>query len=101
MTLLLQVLSSLPPKSSVPDAIFATVGAVASAVEEYFAKYMESFTPFLYGALSNQEEPGICAMAVGLVSDITRALNEKVQPYCDTFMNYMLNLLSVSEVNVD
>jgi importin subunit beta-1 len=96
MHVLLQVLSSVPPKSSVPDAVFATVGAVASALEEDFAKYMESFTPFLYNALGNQEEPGICAMAIGLVGDITRALNEKIQPYCDTFMNYMLNLLSVS-----
>jgi importin subunit beta-1 len=96
MHVLLQILSSLPPKSSVPDAVFATVGAVASALEEDFSKYMDPFIPFLYNALGNQEEPGICAMAIGLVGDITRALNEKIQPYCDTFMNYMLNLLSVS-----
>jgi hypothetical protein len=34
-------------------------------------------------------------MAIGLVSDIARALNEKVQPYCDAFMNYLLNNLRV------
>ena len=58
---------------------------------------MESFTPFLYNALGNREEPGLCAMAIGLVSDITRALGELSQPYCDSFMNYLLSNLSVSQ----
>ena len=93
MHVLLQVLATLPPKSSVPDVVFATVGAVASALEEDFLKYMDSFAIFLYKALENHEEPGLCAIGVGLVGDITRALNEKVQPFCDTFMNQMLSIL--------
>ncbi|KAJ5925990.1 hypothetical protein N7454_007500 [Penicillium verhagenii] len=86
MHALLQVLATVGPKSSVPDVIFATVGAMASALEDDFIKYMESFTLL-------PEEPGLCAMAIGLVSDIARALNEKVQPYCDTFMNLLLGIL--------
>ncbi|KAE8142618.1 armadillo-type protein [Aspergillus pseudotamarii] len=96
MHAMIQVLTTVPPKSSVPDVVFATVGAIASALEEDFVKYMEPFSPFLYNALGNQEEPGLCAMAIGLVSDISRALNEKVQPYCDSFMNYLLNNLRSS-----
>lgn len=96
MQLMLQLLGSVGPKSSVPDTIFACVGALAGAVEDDFGKYMEPFAPFLYAALANQEEPAICAMAIGLVSDITRALNEKVQPYCDTLMNHLLNDLRSS-----
>lgn len=95
MHVLLQILSTVPPKSSVPDIVFATIGAIATALEDEFAKYMESFTPFLYNALGNLEEPALCSMAIGLVSDIARALNEKVQPYCDAFMNYLLNDLRV------
>lgn len=95
MHVLLQVLSTVPPKSSVPDVVFSTTGAIASALDEDFIKYMDSFSPFLIGALGNEEEPGLCAMAIGLVSDIARALNEKVQPYCDTFMNYLLTILRV------
>jgi importin subunit beta-1 len=57
---------------------------------------MESFKPFLFNALGNQEEPGLCSMAIGLVSDIARALNEKVQPYCDDFMNLLLSILRTS-----
>lgn len=95
MHILLQVLNTLGSKSSVPDTVFAAVGALSNALEDDFEKYMDSFVPFLYNALGNQDEPGLCAMAIGLVSDITRSLGEKAQPYCDAFMNYLLNNLRV------
>ncbi|KAL4873877.1 hypothetical protein BDV12DRAFT_54529 [Aspergillus spectabilis] len=94
MHVLIQVLSTVPPKSSVPDVVFASAGALAGALEEDFEKYMEPFSVFLYNALGNQEEPSLCAMAIGLVSDISRALNEKVLPYCDSFMNHLMSNLS-------
>ena len=93
MTVLLQILSSAGPKSSVPDAVFATVSSLANALEEGFVNYMEAFSPFLYNALGNQEEPALCSMAIGLVSDITRSVGAQSQPYCDAFMNYLLNNL--------
>jgi len=93
MQILLQLLSTVGPKSSVPDVVFASIGALANALEDDFAKYMDAFAPFLHNALGNQDEPQLCSMAIGLVGDITRALNEKVQPYCDQFMNYLLNAL--------
>ncbi|KAK3634299.1 karyopherin Kap95 [Elasticomyces elasticus] len=93
MQLLLSLLQSLGPKSSVPDTVFAAIGALANALEGDFEKYMQSFSPFLLNALNNQEEPQLCAIAIGLVSDITRALESKVQPFCDSFMNSLLNNL--------
>jgi importin subunit beta-1 len=98
MTILLELLKTVGPKSSVPDTVFAAIGSVATALEEDFAKYIEAFSPFLYNALGNQEEPSLCSMAIGLVSDITRALGEKVQPYCDNFMNHLLENLRGSHL---
>ncbi|KAF2199381.1 importin subunit beta-1 [Delitschia confertaspora ATCC 74209] len=98
MHILLQLLSSVGAKSSVPDTVFAAIGALAQALEEDFGKYMEAFTPYLYNALGNLEEPSLCSMAIGLVSDITRSLGEKVQPYCDAFMNYLLNNLRSNQL---
>lgn len=95
MHVLLQILNTVGPKSTVPEAVFATVGALANALEEGFAKYMEAFAPFLYNALGNQEEPAMCSMAIGLVSDITRSMGPQCIPYCDAFMNYLLNNLRV------
>jgi importin subunit beta-1 len=96
MNLMLGLLQALPPKSSVPDTIFATIGSLANALEGDFEKYMQSFEPFLTNALKNQEEPQLCSIAIGLVTDITRALDSKVQPFCDAFMNCLLNNLRVS-----
>ncbi|PHH70124.1 hypothetical protein CDD82_7332 [Ophiocordyceps australis] len=91
MHVLLQLLSIVGGKSSVPEAVFATISGLSTSLEAGFLKYMDAFAPFLYNALANQEEPSLCSMAIGLVSDITRSLGEKSQPYCDSFMNYLLN----------
>lgn len=93
MQTLLQILTTVGPKSSVPEAVFATISSLSNAMEEAFIKYMDAFSPFLYNALANQEEPSLCSMAIGLVSDITRSMGELSQPYCDNFMNYLLNNL--------
>lgn len=96
MQVLLQMLATVGAKSSVPEASFATISGLANAMEADFVKYMEAFAPFLYNALGNQEEPSLCSMAIGLVSDITRSMGERSQPFCDQFMNYLLNNLRVS-----
>ncbi|KAK1758488.1 hypothetical protein QBC47DRAFT_142888 [Echria macrotheca] len=100
MRALLQILETVGSKSSVPESVFATVSALANAMEEEFAKYMDAFSGPLYAALGNQDEPGLCSMAIGLVSDLTRSMGERSQPYCDHFMNYLLNnLRSVTLAN--
>ena len=93
MQTLLQLLSTAGSKSAVPDTVLAAIGALANSLEEGFLPYMDAFAPFLYKALENQDEPTTCSMSIGLVSDITRALNEKIQPYCDNFMNRLLQAL--------
>lgn len=100
MQALLNVLNALNAKSSVADSAFAAIGALASALGADFQKYMEAFAPLLFKALSNREEPSLCAMAIGLVSDITRALEGNAQPYCNEFMNLLLENLRVSHRNV-
>jgi importin subunit beta-1 len=95
MQVLLHLLGTVGPKSSVPEGAFATISALANAMEEEFVKYMDAFSPFLYNALGNQEEPTLCSMAIGLVSDITRSMGERSQPYCGNFMDYLLNNLTV------
>jgi len=96
MHALLQVLNTLNNKSSVADSVFAAVGGLANALEDDFQKYMDAFSSYLFRALSNKDEPGLCAMAIGLVSDITRSLGPLSQPYCNDFMNHLLENLRVS-----
>lgn len=93
MQILLQILNTVGGKSSVPESVFAAISALCAAMEEDFINYMEAFSPFLNQALANQDEPSLCSMAIGLVSDITRSLGERSQPFCDNFMNHLLNNL--------
>ncbi|KAI9711200.1 MAG: karyopherin beta [Bogoriella megaspora] len=98
MSILLQILNTTGGKSSVPDSAFAAVAALTNALEVNFGKYLDAFLPYLFNALGNLEEPGLCAIAIGLTSDIVRALGDKVQPHCDTFMNYLLQSLRSSNL---
>lgn len=96
MQALLGILTASPSSSIVPDAIFGTVGSLANALEQDFTVYMDAFSPFLYTALGNEQEQQLCSLAIGLVSDIARSIAEQVLPYCDSFMNYLLNNLKVN-----
>jgi hypothetical protein len=51
---------------------------------------MPHFRPFLSFGLSNHEEHQVCAVAVGVVGDICRALEGKVQPYCQEILQLLL-----------
>jgi importin subunit beta-1 len=84
--------------TSVPEVIFQIVSGLANALLGGFEPYMEEFTPYLYNALGNHEAPEMCSLAIGLVSDIVRALEIKAQRFCDTFMNYLLNALASSKI---
>lgn len=94
MQICLQLLNTVGAKSTVPDIVFSAVGALANSLEGDFLPYMEAFAPYLFKGLENQDEPSLCSMAIGLVSDITRSLNERIEPFCDDLMNRLLHDLS-------
>ncbi|KAK6346252.1 karyopherin beta [Orbilia blumenaviensis] len=99
MEAILLTLQSLPPTSTVPEAMFGAVGAMANALEEDFGKYLDAFTPFLYNALGNLEDAQLCSTSIGLVSDIVRSVRERAVPHCDSFMNFLLTNLRSNHLN--
>jgi importin subunit beta-1 len=88
MQLFLQVFSS--KSASVHEEALMAVGAIANAVESDFDKYMPHFRNFLVLGLRNYEEHQVCAVAVGVVGDISRALGPKLIPYCDEIVSLLL-----------
>ncbi|KAI9144908.1 putative karyopherin beta-1 subunit [Paraphysoderma sedebokerense] len=90
MVTLLSIFSAAGKQSTVLEDAFLAVGAVCTAIDKHFARYLDSFSPFLCNALQNHEEHQLCSIAVGLVSDICRALVTDAAPYCDMFMNLLL-----------
>ncbi|QHN76999.1 Importin [Arachis hypogaea] len=70
------------------------IGALAYAIGADFAKYMPEFYRFLEMDLQNFEDYQFCAVTVGVVGDLCRALEDKILPYCDGIMTQLLKNLS-------
>lgn len=91
MTLFLQVLHS--KTATVHEEALMAISAVAARCGENFDKYMSTFKPFLMIGLQNAQEHHVCIVSVGCVSEISRALERKIQPYCDEIMQALLSNL--------
>ncbi|KAJ1330084.1 hypothetical protein BSLG_009756 [Batrachochytrium salamandrivorans] len=99
MTTMLLVMSSASKVSTLMEDAFLVAGALATAIEGNFVRYMDSFFPYLNDALQNFEEHQLCTIAVGLVGDICRALNEAILPYCAGLMSTLGVLLQNPNVH--
>jgi importin subunit beta-1 len=97
MTLLLQVLSV--KNSSCHEECFTAISAISDAIESDFAKYMAAVEPCLVAGLRNFQAYQVCIVAVGTVGDISRNIEEKIQPHCDNIMNALVDDLKDSNIH--
>ena len=88
---LLQVLQA--KSTSCHSEAFSAVSAVADLMGEAFEKYMVAVVPFLLVGLRTFEAYHVCAIAVGLVGDIARALEGKIEPYTKEIMEALVESL--------
>ncbi|XP_031259923.1 importin subunit beta-1 [Pistacia vera] len=85
--------------ATVHEEAMLAIGALAYATGPDFAKYMPEFYKYLEMGLQNFEEYQVCAVTVGVVGDICRALEEKILPYCDGIMTQLLKDLSSNQLH--
>jgi len=97
MTNLLQVLQI--KNATCHEEAFSAISAVADQLESDFEKYMAALQPFLIMGLRNFEAYHVCTIAVGLVGDIARSIEPKIQPYCDDIMSALLQSLQNSSLH--
>lgn len=97
MALFLQVFACR--SATVHEEAMLAIGALAYATGAEFAKYMPEFYKYVEMGLQNFEEYQVCAVTVGVVGDICRALEAKVFPYCDGIMTHLLKDLSSSQLH--
>jgi len=60
---------------------------------------MDAVKPFLITGLRNFEAYQVCTVAVGLVGDISRAIEGGMQPYCDDIMSALMEALQNSSLH--
>jgi len=97
MTNLLQVLQV--KSASCHEEAFSTVGSMADILEVDFEKYMAALQPFLLMGIRNFEAFRVCTCAVGVVGDISRAIEGKIQPYCNDIMQALVEALKDTKLH--
>lgn len=85
--------------ATVHEEAMLAIGALAYSCGLNFVKYMQRFYPYLEMGLQNFEEYQVCAITVGVVGDICRALEEKILPFCDGIMTHLLKNLSSNQLH--
>ncbi|XP_024520306.1 importin subunit beta-1 [Selaginella moellendorffii] len=96
----LQILRVFACRSAtVHEEAMLAIGALADAIGVEFGKYMQEFYRYLEMGLQNFEEYQVCAVTVGVVGDICRALEDKVLPFCDGIMTQLLKDLGSNQLH--
>jgi len=85
--------------SSVHEEAFLTIGALTNVIEDDFQKYMGEFNEYLCNGLHNWQEHQVCAVAVGVVGDVARALKAHLTPYCDRIITLLLQNLQNKQID--
>lgn len=85
--------------ATVHEEAMLGIGALAYATGPEFSKYMNQFYKYLEMGLQNFEEYQVCAVTVGVVGDLCRALEDKILPYCDGIMTQLLKDLSSNQLH--
>jgi importin subunit beta-1 len=93
MQTILRIIAGAPRNSIVKEVAFCAIGTFAQAAEFEFSRYMESVMPYLGEALANHEDYAVCSIALGVIGDLSRALNEGIFPYCESLINQIGILL--------
>ncbi|XP_068644968.1 importin subunit beta-1-like [Aristolochia californica] len=85
--------------ATVHEEAMLAIGALAYATGADFVKYMSEFYRYLEMGLQNFEEYQVCAITVGVVGDLCRALEDKILPFCDGIMTQLLKDLSSNQLH--
>lgn len=99
MESLLKMLGSSHGIGSVQEDALQAVGTLIEVVGNDFEKYMVHFQPFLCQGLQNHQEASVCIAAVGVVTDICRAMQKNFGKYFEIFMNMMYEALTNPNVH--
>lgn len=97
MAALLRVFACRP--GSVHEEAMLAVGSLTYAAGRSFAKYMDAFFPVLERGLQQAAEWQVCQVSVGVLGDLSRAIEEQLFPYCDRIMLALLANLQSDEVH--
>jgi importin subunit beta-1 len=75
------------------EEAFKAISAIALSLKNDFVIFMPGLHPFLLTSLRNSEAYQVCAVSVGLVGVISRAIVSNIQPFCEEIMCALVDAL--------
>ena len=67
---------------------------LAETIGDEFLKYMPSFQQYLLRGLKTYEIPQLCSVSIGVVSDLSQSLAEKIAPFSNDIMTALMEVLA-------
>ncbi|VDO36767.1 unnamed protein product [Haemonchus placei] len=86
---------------SVMEEALLAVSVLAETLNNGFIAYIDALKPHLMRALANHDETQVCAAAVGLVTDMCRAIEVNIAPALDDIMNTLVQSLQSPRLDKD
>lgn len=98
MTGLFQIMQRFSGRDSgvVLDMALSAVSGLIGIIKTDFSKYMDTFKPILYFALNNHTDRDLCVSALGVITELAVAFEDKMLSFSDEVMQVMIALLNVS-----
>lgn len=66
---------------------------LADTINEDFLKYMPSFQQYLLCGLKTYDNAQLCSVSIGVVSDLSHALGDKIAPFSNDIMTALMEIL--------
>lgn len=85
--------------NAVMEEALLAVACLAEHLGKGFIPYMNVLKPYLLGGLGNTEETQVCAAAVGLVTDLSRALEADIMPFMDELIEKLIMCLQAPRLD--
>jgi importin subunit beta-1 len=98
MQLFLQVFHS-NNTTAAQEALLAVGSVCAVLPEGGFERYMGAFSPILCGLIAAANEPSLCMLALTTTSEIARAIEAKILPFCDDIVGQICTVLARPDVD--
>ena len=89
------------PNSLIFEDAFNTIGAVATALGSAFERYLNHLMPYIFNSLQNISDYQVNYVAVNIITDLFSSVGNKMLPYCDQIMKFLVHNLKSEDLNRD
>lgn len=78
--------------------LLLTFSVCVTEMEKKFSPYFDAVKPVILEALHNTQHSQNCQAAVGTLSDLLLALQDRIKPYVQEFLGLLMEVVAVSRL---